>query len=103
MSEEIETNTTAYVVTFRRLKHMDPKVTEAKRSEIEKFKRFSAFKVVDCPVGKKVLGTSWVVTEKEKYGKSLTKARLCVRGDQEEEKRLIATQDDPRVTQGDPG
>ena len=85
-----------YVVTLPRNRHFEPQVVVAKTEELEKFKNFEAYEIVDTPDNKKILGTSWVVTEKEKDGKMITKARLCVRGDQEENKNCIAT-DSPTV------
>ena len=46
--------------------------------------------------GQTTVGTNWVLTEKVKDGKTITKARLTIRGDQEEETELIQT-DSPTV------
>ena len=100
IEEEPESETTeevgTFVVTVPRSRHFEEKVICAKKEELQKFQKFGAFEVTRRPPGVKILGTSWVVTEKEKSGELVTKARLCVRGDQEENKHLIAT-DSPTV------
>ena len=68
-----------------------------KQVEINKFRKFEAFDAVIAPKDKKVLGISWVVTQKEKEGDTVTKARLCVRGDQEINVDQIQT-DSPTVS-----
>ena len=85
-----------YVVTLPRSLHFEPKVIKAKHEELKKFQDFDAYEIVEAPSNDKILGTNWVVTEKEKDGESFTKARLCVRGDQEVDKNHIAT-DSPTV------
>ena len=61
--------------------HDDPRVIEAKKDELRKWKDFDAYEEVDFD-NQHVLTTRWVVTEKE-GGKA--KSRLCVRGFQEKE------------------
>ena len=51
--------------------------------ELERFDEFDAYEEI-ADEGQKTLGTSWVLTEKVKDGKVMVKARLCIRGDQED-------------------
>ena len=53
------------------------------RKELERFAEFDAYDDVSDE-GQKVIGTTWVLTEKVKHGETCVKARLVVRGDQEE-------------------
>ena len=48
----------AFVVTLPRSRHYEPKVMEAKIIELEKFDKFSAYKIVPVPKDRKVLGTN---------------------------------------------
>ena len=84
------------MVTLPRILHFEPKVIKSKHEGLQKFQDFDASEIVEAPSNDKILGTNWVVTEKEKDGESFTKARLYVRGDQEVDKNHIAT-DSPTV------
>ena len=66
--------------------HNAPEVIEAKESEITNFNRFEAYEEVD-DIGQTRITSRWVVTEKEAHDgmKKRIKARLVVRGFQEEE------------------
>ena len=90
----------AYVATLPRSEHFTTEAMNAKEMELENLQKYDAYEVVDKPKDTKVLGTQWVLTRKEDVkDKTLikTKARLCVRGDQEEGKDLIPT-DSPTVS-----
>ena len=68
------------MVTLPRILHFEPKVIKSKHEGLQKFQDFDASEIVEAPSNDKILGTNWVVTEKD--GESFTKARLYVRGDQ---------------------
>ena len=54
------------------------------------FQNYDVYEVVDKPENKNIIGTEWVLVEKEKPdGSIVTKARLCLRGDQEQGIHLI--------------
>ena len=72
-----------YAVIVPRYRHGEKKCLEAKLVELERFDEYDAYEEVPDE-GQETLGTSWVLTEKIKEGKNVVKARLCVRGDQEE-------------------
>ena len=50
---------------------------------MDSFDLFDVYEEV-ADEGQKTLGTAWVLTEKVKENETIVKARLCVRGDQEE-------------------
>ena len=56
------------------------------------------YEVVDKPSHQKIIGTQWVLVDKDIPGKPqpMRKARLCMRGDQEETQEVIHT-DSPTV------
>ena len=60
---------------------------KAKRKELENWKKFNAFEIVD-DIGQQFITTWWVVNEKENHDgmKVQVKAHLCLRGYQEKEK-----------------
>ena len=68
--------------------------------ELERFDEFDAYEEIPDE-GQKLLGTTWVLTEKVKAGEDIVKARLVVRGDQEI-KDDIET-DSPTVRKGNIG
>ena len=64
---------------------------KAKFKELENFVTFDVYDVVDAPKDANIIGTEWVLVEKEniKTNKMETRARLCIRGDLEANKHLI--------------
>ena len=88
-----------FVATLPRSEHYTTEAIKAKDTELENLHKYEAYEVVNFPKDTKILGTQWVLTRKEgeKEGATVkTKARLCVRGDQEEGKDFIPT-DSPTV------
>ena len=79
------------VVTVPRYMHSEPECVAAKEKELENWEQFEVYREVK-DVGQTLLGTNWVLVKKD-YG---VKARLCVRGDQEEDKESVRT-DSPTV------
>ena len=88
--EENEQENNCYVVILPRFRHSEPKVLEAMQAELEKFRRFDAYEVIDRPTDEKVITTNWVCTQKDKDGILIMKARLRVRGDLEANVQDIA-------------
>jgi CxxC motif-containing protein len=72
-----------FAVNLPRFRHKERRCVEAKEVELDKFDEFEAYEEVG-DIGQKALGTNWVLVEKVKEGKSVVKARLTVRGDQED-------------------
>ena len=60
--------------------------------EIEDFRLFDVYDEVDKPVKENILGTQWVITEKDaEKGKPIVrKARLCILGNHEKNTECIA-------------
>ena len=58
------------------------RVSQAKQNEIEKWKEEAVYDEVE-DVGQQKISTTWVITEKEKEGVTVTKARLVARGNEE--------------------
>ena len=75
--------------------HGEAQCQEAKEEELSRFDEFDVYEEVEDE-GQITLGTNWVLTEKIKDGKTITKARLTIRGDQEDETEQIQT-DSPTV------
>ena len=74
-----------YVVNIPRSKHGEPACVAAKAKELRDYENFEVFEVVDRPDSDNIISTEWVLVEKEKQdGTKVTKARLCIRGDQEQ-------------------
>ena len=78
-----ESEDEVFAVNIPRHLHGDKGCREAKEVELSRFDEFNAYEEVPDE-GQECLGTNWVLTEKVKDGKTMVKARLCVRGDQEE-------------------
>ena len=78
-----ESEDEVFAVNIPRHLHGDKECREAKEVELSRFDEFNAYEEVPDE-GQECLGTNWVLTEKVKDGKTMVKARLCVRGDQEE-------------------
>ena len=85
--EENQQEDEVFAVNVPRYWHGEKKCLEAKLVELERFDEFDAYEEV-ADEGQKTLGTSWVLTEKIKAGKNIVKARLCVRGDQEDTENI---------------
>ena len=74
-----------YVVNIPRSKHSDPACVAAKKKELKDFENYDVYDVVDRPDNTNIIATEWVLVEKEKPDNTkVVKARLCLRGDQEE-------------------
>ena len=65
--------------------HCKPEVIEAKDKELENWKTFNVYKEVEDK-GQKTISTRWVITEKTIDRNKVVKARLVVRGFEEEDK-----------------
>ena len=71
------------VLTKGQIKDRKEEAEEAMQAEIQKFKNFSAFKVVNDN-GQNAIKTRWVYSEADDNSKGVKlKARLCMRGDRE--------------------
>ena len=78
-----------------RYRHGEVKCKEAKEEKLSQFDEFDVYEEVEDG-GQNNLGINWVLTEKVKDDKTITKARLTIRGDQEEATDQIQT-DSPTV------
>ena len=92
------------VTTIPYFQHGIPEIQEAKKKEIEKLEGFGAFKPVQMSSlseeqKAKMIATTWTVVHKPhaNEGKGMYKARLCARGDREED--LFRT-DSPTCSKG---
>ena len=86
-----------YVVQIPRYRHHEKVCLEAKNKEIESWDEFAVYEeVVD--EGQTRLDTHWVLTEKVVEGKTIIKARLTIRGDQEDAENIRS--DSPTVRKG---
>ena len=65
--------------------HWRPEVIEAKEKELDNWNKFNVFKEVQ-DVGQKTISTRWVITQKEQENDKYIKARLVVKGFQEDER-----------------
>ena len=73
-----------FVVNIPRSRHTEPACIAAKQKELRDYEHYEVFDVVDYPDSDNIISTEWVLVEKEKLdGTKVTKARLCLRGDQE--------------------
>ena len=89
----------AFAVNLPRFRHGERRCIEAKEAELEKFDEFAVYDEVRDE-GQQKLGTHWVLTEKiDNAGGSQVKARLTIRGDQEEGADDIRS-DSPTVNKG---
>ena len=73
-----------YTVELRVSKHGTPEVKDAKMTEVNNLLDYDVFEEVKDE-GQEIIGSRWVVTEKEKHDgqKQKTKARLVAHGFQE--------------------
>ena len=85
-------------VIIPRSQHHEPTSLKAKRQELEHFENYDVYQVVDKPSNVKIINTQWVIVDKEVPGKKepVRKARLTMRGDQEEFTQIIHS-DSPTV------
>ena len=73
---------TVYATNVPRYRHSEKQCILAKEEELKKFDDFQVY--VEVPdQGQRRLGTNWVIVEKNKDGLQSVKARLTIRGDQE--------------------
>ena len=78
------------VVNIPRSRHGEEKCVEAKARELRDFADFDVYDIVDIPKDANVIGTEWVLVEKDdSVGNKVIKARLCARGDLESGKHMI--------------
>ena len=91
IAAESEYNTElAYVVTIPRSRHGEDRCIQAKNKELQDFIDFDVYDIVDEPDSENIIGTEWVLVEKDAPGGGKrVKARLCCRGDLEANKHLI--------------
>ena len=92
--KKVETNENivdTLVVTVPRYLYNEPECIAAKDVELENWRSFGVYKEVKDE-GQDLLNTNWVIVKK---GEGV-KARLCIRGDQEQEKESVRT-DSPTV------
>ena len=73
-----------YVVNKEFEEFKNRMVMDAKTTELQRWKEQDVFSIIKNE-GQHCLSTTWVITEKEKEGKSVLKARLVVRGYEEME------------------
>ena len=97
-SEENEkVDDSVYVVNIPRYRHNEEACKQAKDKELAAWDRYEVYEEVE-DVGQVRLGTNWVLTEKEVDGVRVVKARLTVRGDQEDASGI--RKDSPTVRKG---
>ena len=82
-----------YTVQVARDKWHLPEVREAMKKELDNFANFDVYDLVPDQ-GQHFITSGWVVVEKEKEGKWITKARLVIHGNQE---RDTVRSDSPTV------
>ena len=92
-SEETET----FVMNIPRQLHNDKRCIEAKEKELNCWDSFDVHEEI-LDEGQPRIGTNWVLTEKIINGVAGVKARLTVRGDQEE--KMEIRKDSPTVRRG---
>ena len=88
-----------YVVNIPRSRHGEPRCVAAKMKELDDFSNYDVYDIVDRPTepGANIISCQWVLVEKEKPdGTTVTKARLCVEGNLEQNKHLVPV-DSPTV------
>ena len=83
--KNVERVVTVLATEVKKSEHNSPEVIDAKNRELENYVKFDAFEEVEDE-GQTRITTRWVVTRKEDHDgmKVKTKARLCMRGFQEE-------------------
>ena len=95
--EEDDEDVDTFVLLIPRYLHGEKRCLDAKMEELEKFVEFDVYEEV-LYTGQKLLGTHWVMVEKCKDGVAMVKARLTVRGDQEDTDEI--RKDSPTVRKG---
>ena len=85
----------AMVVIIPRYMHYQPDCVQAKEKELQNWEDFGVYEEV-LDDGQKTLSTNWVLVRKMIEDKETVKARLCVRGDLEEDVDTIR-KDSPTV------
>ena len=98
VKEMNENSHAVYHTILPRSQHSEPESVEAKLKELEHFENYDVYETVDKPKNSSVIGTQWVIVDKDVAGSDtkIRKARLCMRGDQEVFKDIIHT-DSPTV------
>ena len=86
-----------YVVQIPKYRHHEKICLEAKNKEFASWDEFAVYEEVPDE-GQTWLDTHWVLTEKLVEGKTIVKARLTIRGDQEETENIRS--DSPTVRKG---
>ena len=81
--ENLNTEEACFAVNIPRWRHGDRRCIEAKESELRNFDEFGVYEIVKDEKQDR-LGTQWVLTERIKAGEYGVKARLTIRGDQED-------------------
>ena len=95
--EETEREEEVYVVTIPRYRHHEYQCKVAKEKELCQWDEFKVYEEVKDD-GQYKLNTNWVLTEKIINGKCGVKARLTIRGDQENTDEI--RKDSPTVRKG---
>ena len=95
--EEVEKEEEVYVVTIPRYRHHEYQCKVAKEKELSQWDEFKVYEEVRDD-GQYKLNTNWVLTEKIISGKGGVKARLTIRGDQENTDEI--RKDSPTVRKG---
>ena len=83
-----------FVATLPRFRHSEPESMKAKMKELEDFKTYNVYIEVEKPKDKNILGTQWVITEKDPVNDEPVKrkARMCIMGNQEKNIEMIPTE-----------
>ena len=105
VSDKDVSEQTVYVVGIPRYRHHEQVCKQAKEKELDSWDRYQVYEEVK-DIGQIRLGTNWVLTEKVVDGgqvvkapmKAPIKARLTIRGDQEETEGI--RKDSPTVRKG---
>ena len=92
-----QTEELALAVNIPRWRHFEARCVEAKKAELEMFDKYDVYEEVEDE-GQARLGTMWLLTEKIKAGKTVVKARLNIRGDNEDTSKM--RKDSPTVRKG---
>ena len=92
-----EKETQAFVMTIPRYLHNDRRCKEAKEKELSCWDQFDVYREIE-DIGQPKIGTNWVLTEKVIDNVVGVKARLTVRGDQED--NIDVRRDSPTVRKG---
>ena len=95
--EEEKTPVQTLHTLVKREEHNTTASMEAKKKELMDFETFQVYEVVDRPKGTPLISTAWVLVDKEKDGKMVRKARLCMRGDQEDQDSQVIHTDAPTL------